>query len=199
MLPGAAFAVASALVGGYAISLYTVTLAGAVPIGVATPPLAPGLRSQPAVIYVHAFASGSALILCGLQLLPAFRRSASAGMHRALGWSYVLFCRSGLNLCGSAEPHGCWRHRKHGWVCDAGCAVGGEHCGRRSRAACGSTCPACPTNGALCSACLLCCYPAPLLAGCNLLQGLWEHLQRSLVAMLGAKRACGRGVVLAQG
>ena len=59
------------------------------PVGTATPPLAAGLRSQRAAIYVHAFASGSALILCGLQMLPAFRRGASAATHRALGWAYV--------------------------------------------------------------------------------------------------------------
>jgi uncharacterized membrane protein len=95
LLPGAAFAAACALVGGYALSLYGVTLTGAVPIGVTTPPLAPGLRSQPAAIYVHAFASGSALILCGLQMLPIFRRYTSAATHRLLGWAYVFFVALG--------------------------------------------------------------------------------------------------------
>lgn len=88
--PGAAFAAASVLAGGYAVSLYGVTLAGAVPLGAATPPLAAGLRSQRAAIYLHALASGSALALCGLQMLPAFRGRASAAAHRALGWAYAL-------------------------------------------------------------------------------------------------------------
>ena len=95
LLPGAAFAAACALIGGYAVSLYGVTLAGAVPIGVATPPLAAGMRSQPVAIFVHALASGSALVLCGLQMLPAFRKGASTATHRMLGWAYVFFVALG--------------------------------------------------------------------------------------------------------
>ena len=88
--PGAAFAAACALVGGYAIALYCATLSGALPLGVATPPLAEGLRSQRAAIFLHALASGAALVLCGLQMLPAFRGCATAATHRALGWAYAL-------------------------------------------------------------------------------------------------------------
>ena len=86
----AAFLVLCILVGCYGIGLYAVTLTGAFPIGSRTPPLAVGLRSQPAAIFIHAFASGAALIACGMQITPVFRRWASARTHRLLGWAYVL-------------------------------------------------------------------------------------------------------------
>lgn len=93
-------------VGCYAIGVYCATLAGALKIGTLTSPLAPGLRSQPAAIYIHAFASGAALILCGLQIMPVFRQWTSVRTHRWLGRVYgvcVLFggC-SGLALSRTA-------------------------------------------------------------------------------------------------
>lgn len=81
--------VLSSLVGAYGISQYLATLSGLVPIGAATPPLIPGLRSQPAAIYIHATASGVALIVCGLQILPSFRKWASLKTHRRVGWVYA--------------------------------------------------------------------------------------------------------------
>ena len=86
---GKTFVVFCTLVGCYAIGLYMTTLGGGVRIGAATPPLAPGLSSQPLAIYAHALASGSALIACGVQMLPSFRSWASAKTHRVLGWTYV--------------------------------------------------------------------------------------------------------------
>lgn len=76
--------------GAYAISVYLTTASGTIPIGFLTPPLAMGLQSQPVAIYIHALCAGTALITCGLQMLPAFRCWASAGTHRVLGWLYVL-------------------------------------------------------------------------------------------------------------
>lgn len=83
------FTVLCALVSAYALGLYAATLGGAVRLGDATPPLAPSLRAHPRTIYVHALSSGVALFIVGLQMLPAFRRSASLTTHRALGYAYA--------------------------------------------------------------------------------------------------------------
>lgn len=109
------FAVLCALVGTYAVGLYAVTLSGGVRIGELTPPLAEGLRAQPAAIFVHALASGAALVLCSVQALPAFRRWASVATHRALGWAYV-----GCVALGSASGAALSRTAVGGAVSTAG-------------------------------------------------------------------------------
>lgn len=83
------------LIGSYAIANYLATAAGYLQIGALTSPLAPGLKSQPTAIHLHAILSGSALIVCGLQIQPSFRRWTSPRTHKLLGRFYALFVAVG--------------------------------------------------------------------------------------------------------
>ena len=113
-----AFASLCALVSAYAAGLYIATLGGAVRIGAATPPLAHGLQSQASAIYLHALCSAVALMICGLQMLPAFRRTASVRIHRLLGWAYVCCV-----AIGSATGAALSRTATGGAVATAGFAL----------------------------------------------------------------------------